>query len=85
MPDEVTECFNDYFSGVGSKIANSVGEGNFKYDEFMTKTTDTFHFQTIDTYTVFHMLLSISASKATGLDKIPAKILKLMPRLLLNL
>ena len=77
MPDEVTECFNDYFSGVGSKIANSVGEGNFKYDEFMTKTTDTFHFQTIDTYTVFHMLLSISASKATGLDKIPAKILKI--------
>ena len=46
---------------VGSKIANSVGEGNFKYDEFMTKTTDTFHFQTVDTYTVFHMLLSISA------------------------
>ena len=43
----------------------------------MTKTTDTFHFQTIDTYTVFHMLLSISASKATGLDKIPAKILKI--------
>ena len=77
MPDEVTECFNDYFSGVGSKIANSVGEGNFKYDEFMIKTTDTFHFQTIDTYTVFHMLLSISASKATGLDKIPAKILKI--------
>ena len=74
---EVTECFNDYFSGVGSKIANSVGEGNFKYDEFMIKTTDTFHFQTIDTYTVFHMLLSISASKATGLDKIPAKILKI--------
>ena len=77
MPDEVTECFNDYFSGVGSKIANSVGEGSFKYDEFMIKTTDTFHFQTIDTYTVFHMLLSISASKATGLDKIPAKILKI--------
>ena len=55
MPDEVTECFNDYFSGVGSKIANSVDEGNFKYDDFMTKTTDTFHFQPIDTYTVFHI------------------------------
>ena len=43
----------------------------------MTKATDTFHFQTIDTHTVFRMLLSISASKATGLDKIPAKILKI--------
>ena len=36
MPDEVTECFNDYFSGVGFN-ANSVGEGNFKHDEFMKK------------------------------------------------
>ena len=77
MPDEVTQYFNDYFSGVGSKIADFVGEGNFKYDEFMTKTTGTFHFQVIDTFTVFHMLLSISASKATGLEKIPTKILKI--------
>ena len=77
MPDEVTQYFNDYFSGVGSKIADSVGEGSFKYDEYMTKTTGTFHFQIIDSFTVFHMLLSISASKATGLDKIPTKILKI--------
>ena len=76
-PDEVTQYFNNYFSGVGSKIADSVGEGSFKYDEYMTKTTGTFHFQIIDSCTVFHMLLSISASKATGLDKIPAKILKI--------
>ena len=68
MPDEVAECFSDFFSGIGSKIADSVDEGNFKYDEFMSKTTDTFNFQSVDVPTVLQMLLSVSASKASGLD-----------------
>ena len=77
MPDDVTKYFINYFSGIGSKIADSVGEGNFKYDEFLTKATDEFNFQFVDACAVSHMLLSISVSKATGLDKIPAKILKI--------
>ena len=43
----------------------------------MTKTTYTFNFQIVDVSAVFHMLLSISTAKATGLDKIPSKILKI--------
>ena len=59
---------------MGSKIADSVGKGNFKYDEFLTKATDEFNFVFVNARAVFHMLPLISASKATGLNKIPAKI-----------
>ena len=43
----------------------------------MTKATDTFNIQLVDVRTVFQMLLLISASKAAGLNKIPATILKI--------
>ena len=48
MPHEVTACFNDFFSGIWSKIADSVGQGN----EFMTKATDTPNSQLVDVRTV---------------------------------
>ena len=78
-PEEVSECFNNHFTRVGAKIADSVESGGSSFTEYLTNVSSdcSFNFNCVDPQTVFDMLHSISTSKATGIDQIPGKILKL--------
>ena len=73
----IAETFNEYFSTVGEKIANSGDSGNIHFSSFIRKPPTNFEFNTVSVDKVLHSFLTLSSSKATGIDKIPIKILKL--------
>ena len=70
---------NAFITGVGAKIADSVKRGSSSFIEYLADVfcDSTFNFHCVNQQTVFNMLHSIFASKATGIDQIPGKILKL--------
>jgi hypothetical protein len=74
-PEKVSECFNDHFTRVGAKIADSVESGSSYFTGYLTDVSNdcTFKFNCVDPQTVFDMLHSISTSKATGIDQIPCR------------
>ena len=73
----IAETFNEYFSTIGEKIANSGDSGNIHFSSFVRKPPTNFEFNTVSVDKVLHSFLTLSSSKATGIDKIPIKILKL--------
>ena len=78
-PNTIAETFNEYFSTIGEKIANSVDSGKTHFSSFIRKPATNFEFNTVSVDKVLHSFLTLSSSKATGsgIDKIPIKILKL--------
>ena len=77
-PNTIAETiFNEYFVTIGEKIANSVDSGNTHFSSFIRKPATNFEFNTVSLDKVLHSFLTLSSSKATGIDKILIKILKL--------
>ena len=78
--EEIAEAFNDYFVNIGPNLANecpgqsSTNDASFL--DFCEWNSEEFSFDKISVQNVALTLKSLKASKATGLDKIPAKILK---------
>ena len=80
MLDEVSDSFNKYFAEIGAKVANSVVNSNCTFAEYLNNSASkntTFSFQSVEPELVYHLLQTVSLSKATGVHKIPGKILKL--------
>lgn len=79
MPDEVSDCFDKYFFDLCGKVANSIESSNYTFAEYLNHTSinSTLSFQRVDSQLVYNLLQTISHSKATVVDKIPGKILKL--------
>ena len=75
--NELAETFNEYFSTIGDKNSNSVDTGNIHFSAHISKSTTTFEFDTVSVDKVLCLFFALSSSKATGIDKIPAKVLKL--------
>ena len=75
-PEEIAEGFNDYFSNIGPKLAQSIG--NFNFEDYIKQTNSEFSFfKTVENSKVHKLLLVLSISKAVGVDKISGKILKI--------
>ena len=75
--DEIAQCFNDHFISIGPKLAETM-VSDYDYTDFMTvNVKSNFSFEYVETTQVYKLLNSLSLSKATGIDKISAKILKL--------
>lgn len=76
--DEIADGFNKYFSNVGPDLARSIGTSDYNFENYIKKTNAEFSgFNTINTSNICHLLNSLSKSKATGIDKISSKILKI--------
>ena len=62
-PEKVSEFFNDHFTTVGAKIADSVESGSSSFTGYLTDVSSdcTFKFNCVDPQTVFDMLHSIQA------------------------
>ena len=75
-PEEIAEGFNDYFSNIGPKLAQSIG--NFNFEDYIKQTNSEFSFfKTVENSKVHKPLLVLSISKAIGVEKISGKILKI--------
>ena len=75
-PRLISEIFNQHFSTVGSKISDSVPHGSVTPGTFVKHSNTLFQFSTIASPVIQHMLSTLSVRKASGLDKISAKILR---------
>ena len=53
-PNTIAETFNEYFSTIGEKIANSVDSGNTHFSSFIRKPTTNVEFNAVSVNKVFH-------------------------------
>ena len=83
----IAESMNEYFISIDTKLADEI-DSNSDYqnddltyaNEFLesdSSSTNLFHFRTISVTSVALRLSKLLASKSTGMDTIPAKVLKI--------
>ena len=78
-PKHIAEHLNDYFVNVGPNFA-SQSKGSSDFDEVRCNPTDvnsSLYFRTIAEADIIKSIQNLKVSKSTGLDGIPAKLLKL--------
>ena len=82
-PKIIAEFFNEYFVNIGPRLASEASK-EFSDDELTNNNNQpdiqknsTFYFSQISVESVALTLRNLKSNKSTGLDKIPAKILKL--------
>ena len=69
--------FNDYFVDIGRNVAESIGENNANYFDYMTHINqpNSFFFRPIHCYSTEEFICSLK-NKSSNLNTIPVKILK---------
>ncbi len=87
-PNELSNEFNEHFVTIGPKLADTIvyNDNNRSYMDYLNPVDDGLNFQmkTTTSSKVFSMLSKLSESKATGLDKISARLLRKCPDLIAN-
>ena len=68
-PEEIAECFIDYFTDIGPKIAETINGGH-NFENYVKKAKSNFKFRTVGTPKLIKLLFPLCTSKATGIDKI---------------
>ncbi len=76
-PADISEAFNSYFTSIGDKLANEIPSSTVNPISYISPTNSVFSFEEIDIAAVDHLLRKINVKKATGLDGIPGKLLKM--------
>jgi hypothetical protein len=72
---DIAEGFNDYFS---NDLASKIDTPNFNFQTYVEKAKSQFSaFQPVTVSNVYHLLHGLSSNKATGVDKISSKIIKI--------
>lgn len=83
---EICEAFNNHFADIGPMLAEKIPiNGNSSsYLDYLTYQNSEvrFHLSETNPFVVFSLLSKLCKSKATGLDKISAKLLQLCPDLI---
>ncbi|KAI8481229.1 hypothetical protein Bbelb_410320 [Branchiostoma belcheri] len=72
----MTEEFNEYFSSCATNLANEIPRTEGDPLRHVPQSTSTLYLQPVDETEVLNELLKLRTKKSTGLDKIPAKLLK---------
>ena len=75
--DELVEVFNDYFSNIGPRLAESVPNDDIvSFPQFVAQqSNDNFSFRPVSVTLVYNLLVKLSISKATGMDNILLRFL----------
>ena len=82
---EISEAFNSHFATIGPKLAAEIPlvEGGSPHLDYLTfQSENAFSLKETTTSEVFSLLSKLCKTKATGLDKISAKMLRLCPNLI---
>ena len=75
---DIAEGFNDYFSNIGPDLASKIDTPNLNFQTYIEKAKSEFSaFQPVIVSNVYHLLHGLSSNKATGVDKISSKIIKI--------
>ncbi|CAB4029658.1 RNA-directed DNA polymerase from transposon BS, partial [Paramuricea clavata] len=83
-PNELAESFNDYFTNIGPDIAKTIDKDDRNFTDYITRVTSNFKFQAVSESKVHRLLLSLNPGKSTGIDKIPAKIIRIASPVIAN-
>ncbi|XP_078377802.1 uncharacterized protein LOC144660957 [Oculina patagonica] len=76
-PTEISNEFNNYFATIGPKLASNFDPlENDNYQKYLTSTDKRFQLRPTSTNKVLSLLNKLNKSKATGLDKIPARLIR---------
>ena len=75
-PNLIANAFNEHFSTICSKISSSVQNGFKPIESYVKPSKSKFEFSVISAETNQNLLATLSVSKAYGLDRISARILK---------
>ena len=76
--EDIAESFNNYFSNIGPNLASKIGTTDDNFVNYIKNTKfefAAFHPTTIGS--VYNLLSGLSSNKATGIDKISSKIIKI--------
>ena len=80
-PGEMAEAFNEHFTNIGQVLAQEVPTAEVNPEFYLSHTDKAFHLKTPSLDVVFNLLRNIDEKKATGLDMIPSKLLKMAARI----
>ena len=76
--EDIAEGFNEYFSNIGPNLASNIDSSNYNFETHVKNAKSEFAaFQHVIVSQVSHLLHGLSSNKATGIDKISCKIIKL--------
>ena len=77
-PKDIAEGFNEYFSNIGPNLASQIDTSNSNYETYVKNAESEFTaFQPVTVNLVYKLLTGLSSNKATGVDKISCKIIKI--------
>ena len=71
------QIFNEHFTSISPSLAENIDNNRCDFSQFVHRVDRSFHFQPVSSSQVYKFLNSLSVCKATGIDKISAKVLKL--------
>lgn len=74
---DISEAFNSYFTSIGEKLANEIPSSTVNRISYISPTNNVFTFEKFDISTVHYLLRKINVNKATGLDGILGKLIKM--------
>ena len=79
-PSDLSNLFNEHFSTIGPKLANEIpspsNNSNATFTEYLINTDKRFQFTLRNNAQVLLLLNKLCKSKATGLDKISARLIR---------
>ena len=76
-PGDIAEAFNNHFTNIGQSLAQEIPSSEIDPLAYVNPVDGVFSFQRINVQKVIKLLKAIDVSKATGLDKIPNRLLKI--------
>ena len=68
--------FNKHFCEIGTKLASELGKISKRFDEYMSPINSFFNLESVTPSEVLRHLNNLPANKATGLDKMPCRLVK---------
>ena len=78
--EELKEIFNEYFTNIGPKLAQTIEHDSAcNFEDFFTKreSVNEFSFEAVNELLVYTLIMKLPISKSVGLDKISTKLLQI--------
>ena len=76
-PQEMSETFNTFFIEIGESLAEKLPDSSKSYRDYLVQAQSSFQLRLVTPIEVLGLLKNLSANKATGLDKIPCRLVKM--------
>ena len=76
-PEDIAEAFNNHFTSIGQTLAREIPSVDIDPLYYVKPSDRVFSFERIHVHEVVNLVKGIDGGKATGLDNIPCKLLKI--------